>query len=365
MRPAVLVVEPYLGGSHEAWTEGLRRHLPHPVEVVSLPARWWRWRMRGGAVTLAEACRETDFRPDVVLVSDMIDLPLFRSLTRETLGPVPIALFFHESQLTYPDSPQLEPDLHYAFTNWTSALAADRVFFNSEYHRRVFFESLPGLLRRFPDFTHEHLIDEVVDKAEVLEVGVDLSWIEPGPQREGPVRFLWNHRWEHDKDPATFFAAVDALAAEELEFEVVVCGENFRHNPTEFAAAARRHPDRILHLGHLPVADYRRHLHAADVVVSTALQEFFGIAVVEAVAAGCMPLLPDRLSYPGLIPPEWHQDCLYERGELTARMRWALTHPARTRAIGSDLAPHMARYDWAAMPPRYSQALTRLTGEAG
>ena len=49
---------------------------------------------------------------------------------------------------------------------------------------------------------------------------------------------------------------------------------------------------------------YWEHLAGADWVLSTAIHEFFGIAVVEALLAGCLPWLPQRLSYPELLPPE-------------------------------------------------------------
>src|SRR5690606_40977647 len=32
---SVLVVEPYFGGSHRAWAEGLRNHLGAPVELLT------------------------------------------------------------------------------------------------------------------------------------------------------------------------------------------------------------------------------------------------------------------------------------------------------------------------------------------
>ena len=48
---------------------------------------------------------------------------------------------------------------------------------------------------------------------------------------------------------------------------------------------------------------YLRRLAACDWVLSTAVHEFFGVAVVEALLAGCLPWLPDRLSYPELLPP--------------------------------------------------------------
>lgn len=357
---SAVVVEPYFGGSHRAWAEGLRDHLGIPVTLVTMPARWWKWRMRGSAPDLADQLRTLDVRPEVVIASDMVDLAAFRLFAGQALGGAPVALYFHESQLTYPDSPQMEPDLSYAFTNWVSALAADRILFNSAYHRDVFFAELPRLLRHFPDYTHEHRIPDVRARSEVLEVGVDLSWVGPRPARRGSLRILWNHRWEHDKDPATFFAAVDVLAAEGLEFEVVVCGENFRLEPEEFEAAARRHSDSIVHLGFAPIDQYRELLLASDVVVSTARQEFFGMAVVEAMAAGCMPLLPNRLSYPELVPPQWHAECLYAPGTLADRLRRLAESPEVARQVGPQVAGSMARFGWPAMAPRYRATLDAL-----
>ena len=48
--------------------------------------------------------------------------------------------------------------------------------------------------------------------------------------------------------------------------------------------------------------EYWKWLNKADWVLSTAEHEFFGIAVVEALFAGCLPWLPEKLSYRELLP---------------------------------------------------------------
>ncbi len=50
----------------------------------------------------------------------------------------------------------------------------------------------------------------------------------------------------------------------------------------------------MAHFGYADEAQYAALLHRADVVVSTALHEFFGVAVVEAIYCGCFPMLPRR-----------------------------------------------------------------------
>ncbi|MCB0587349.1 MAG: DUF3524 domain-containing protein, partial [Phaeodactylibacter sp.] len=50
----ILLIEPFLSGSHQKWAEGYRAHSRHNVRILSLKGRHWKWRMHGGAATLAE-----------------------------------------------------------------------------------------------------------------------------------------------------------------------------------------------------------------------------------------------------------------------------------------------------------------------
>jgi glycosyltransferase involved in cell wall biosynthesis len=250
----ILLIEPYMGGSHRAWAEGYSAASAHEVTLVTLEARWWTWRMKGSAVTLAEKVAhlaEGGYRPDVILVSDMVDVAALRTFLHPSIGRPPLALYFHESQFTYPDSPQMTTDSSYPFLNWTSAVAADAVFFNSPYHRDVFFSELPRLFKSFPDYTHTHLVDSVAAKTSVLPVGVDLSWTTNRVPRDGPPLVLWNHRWEYDKDPETFADAIRAVAATH-DFRLALAGERFRTVPGALDELADDLPDRIEANDHLP-----------------------------------------------------------------------------------------------------------------
>ena len=149
----VLLVSPYHGGSHRAFAEGLARHSSHRIDLESLPARFWKWRMRGAALRLGPRIRSRPRPWDVILATDMLNLAEFRSLSG--LGRVPHALYMHESQLDYPLPPGDRGDRHYGFINLASALAADRVLFNSHSHRERFLEGLPSLWAALPDCPHK------------------------------------------------------------------------------------------------------------------------------------------------------------------------------------------------------------------
>jgi glycosyltransferase involved in cell wall biosynthesis len=173
-----------------------------------------------------------------------------------------------------------------------------------------------------------------------------------------PPLILWNQRWEYDKDPETFFRALYALADEGVNFRVALAGKSYRESAPEFEAARERLGPRVVHFGHADEARYGALLRQADVVVSTALHEFFGVAVVEAIYCGCFPVLPRRLSYPELVPQPYHEACLYEDREgLLTRLRWALVHPDQARALAAQLRSAVARFDWAEMGPRYDEAM--------
>lgn len=354
-------MEPYYAGSHRAWADGYRAHSRHQVRLLTLPGRFWKWRMEGGAVTLARKALALAEVPDLIVASDMLNLPVFVALGGERLARVPVALYFHENQLTYPLPPGEKRDLHYGFTNFASALRADGVFFNSAYHLEAFYDELPRLLKHFPDYNELWSVGRLRERSEVLPLGLDLSRLDayrPEQPVAGPPLLLWNHRWEYDKDPATFFRAVYALAGEGLDFRLILLGESFRNQPSEFLEVRQRLPERIAHFGFAEdLAQYARLLWQGDVVVSTALHEFFGAAVLEACYCGCFPILPARLSYPELVPAARHEECLYRDFDgLLARLRRSIVEIEETRA--RSLRGEVARYDWDRMAPLYDRRFT-------
>jgi glycosyltransferase involved in cell wall biosynthesis len=369
----VLVCEPYFTGSHRSWAEGLAAHSRHDVRLVSHSGGFWKWRMQGAALTLAEEVRRLVAewgRPDVLVASDMVHLPALLGLARVVLADTAVAVYFHENQLTYPMPEGATADETYAMTNWLSMAAADRVVFNSEHHRAEVLAALPRLLRRFPDHRHTGLVDAVAERMVVLPVGVDVDRF-AGDDRGDPPIVLWNHRWEYDKDPAAFFAALAQLADEGVPFGLIVAGESFQTVPAEFEAARQRFADRIVWFGTAPADAYPDLLRRADVVVSTAHHEFFGVAVVEAVAAGALPVLPRRLSYPELVPdpadtmlPAGRSDTAgaYLYDDLVAHLRWALTDHDGRRAAAAIARKHVDQFAWPRVAPAYDALFSALGG---
>jgi glycosyltransferase involved in cell wall biosynthesis len=359
----IVLLEPYDTGSHHAWMVGYRAHSAHDITILSLQGYFWKWRMHGGAVTLARMYLEADLRPDLILATDMLDLTTFLALTRRGTAGIPTAIYFHENQLTYPLGPRQRPEWqnHLAFINYASALAADQVLFNSRYHQDAFFDELPRLLKHYPDHTELGSIARLRAKSAVLPPGLDLRRLDdlkPAQQRKGLPLILWNHRWEYDKNPRAFLNALLRLAKEGVPFEVALTGENVRQSAEEFEAARTQLGSRVVQYGYVArFEDYARLLWEADVQVSTAYHDFFGLSTVEALYCGCAALLPRRLNYPDLIPAQYHARFLYHEGEIFHILWRTLTTPETTPA---DLRKHVSRYDWSIQGPEYDRVFEAL-----
>jgi glycosyltransferase involved in cell wall biosynthesis len=270
----ITLLEPFHTGSHAAWTNELVKHSRHNIDVLSLSGHNWKWRMHGGAVTLARRYLESDQTPDLLLASDMLDLSTFLALTRKKTAQLPTALYFHENQLTYPWSPhdqgsREKRDLHFGFINYSSALAADTLLFNSNYHLEVFTGDLPRFLKSLPDHNEIASIETIRNKSQVLPLGLDLQRfdahrpsVSDGSNR--PPLILWNHRWEYDKNPRDFFLALYRLQDEGVVFEVALLGESFSNNAPQFVEAKKRLGERIVQYGFADsFADYADWLNEA------------------------------------------------------------------------------------------------------
>jgi glycosyltransferase involved in cell wall biosynthesis len=347
----VLVLEPYCGGSHKSFLTGLSR-LPFKFEMMTFPARKWKWRMRFAAPYYAQKLHEMNSRFDRIICSTYVDVASFRGLAPAWVREVPLSAYFHENQFAYPVRVEDERDLHFAVTNMTTALAADSLAFNSAYNLATFLEGIKGLLKHSGDLRLDRPCEAIRAKSVVLPPGIDFTAIDDhGAEPDGgesPV-VLWNHRWEHDKNPELFFEALFDLDREGVDFKVVVLGEAFHRRPPVFDEAEKRLSHRILHFGYAGSRrDYARWLNRGDIAVSTARHEFFGIAVIEAVRAGCRPLLPKRLSYPEMFPGEF----LYEREEDFAR-RLKEEVLGKKRLTREKAVRLTAAYSWDALAPAY------------
>ncbi len=341
----VLAFEGFYAASHRAFLDGLAAHSRHQWTLLTLPGSKWRQRMLRGAVRLAGKTAELDGEHHVIFATDMLDLADLAGQLPAALRELPRALYFHENQLTYPLRPGAERDLELCLINVRSALAAGLVVFNSEFHRRDFLGAVPGLPGSGPDAAETALT--IQKRSAVAHPGIDVEGI-AAPGRRGPLRVLWNHRWEYDKCPEVFFAALASLARRGADFRVIVCGEQFRTWPEAFERGRGELGERVEHFGYAASQeDYRALLGRADVEVSTAAQESFGIAVLEACAAGCMPLLPGRLSYPELIPEALHDECIYaDQDDLVERLAALAADPGRARARRDDWRAVAERFAW-------------------
>ena len=360
----ILFLEPFYGGSHRDFADGLAEHSGHSITLVTLPARFWKWRMRGSGLWFAHSVEHPESF-DLLLASDMVALADVKALWG-TKTP-PIILYFHENQLSYPLPEGEKMDYQFGFTTITSAMVADRCVFNSRFHLSSFFSDLPGFLKKMPEYKPLWIPDILREKSVVLYPGCRFSPVGTPPKDSGDQTptILWNHRWEYDKDPDTFFDALDTVDRMGLQFNLMLLGENFQGVPKRFIQAKERYGGRILKYGYLDSrGEYYKALESSDIIISTANQENFGISVIEAVRHGCFPLLPSRLSYPEILPKRFHNLCLYhDSGDLVQKLADLLKNRKYPRL--SELSKAMAQYSWSHIAREYDDLFSGvIAGDA-
>jgi glycosyltransferase involved in cell wall biosynthesis len=212
-------------------------------------------------------------------------------------------------------------------------------------------------------------VEQVAARSRVLPLGCDLRALDIhrrravdeaaagrwGDPAAGPL-VVWNQRWEYDKAPEELFRSLEVLRDRGVGFRLAVAGSGAVVPSAEFERARSKLADRVVHWGRIEDrAGYAALLWAGDVVVSTAIHEFFGVAVLEAVYCGCRPVLPARLSYPELIPSEAHGEVLYGEGEVVNALSRALAAP---HAWSEDWQrTWVARFDWGSMKTRYDETI--------
>jgi len=360
----ILYVEPFYSGAHKQWIDNYKKISKHNITIINLSGKKWKWRMHGGAITLAEKFNNLNQKFDLIICSDMLNLPVFKSLCNKELINTRIVIYFHENQFSYPWSQndpdiKLNRDLHYGYINYTSSLVADHNYFNSNYNLDSYIDGLKKYLNKMPNNKNLNSISDIKNKSSVLYIGCNLKEIklkDKNKSNKYPI-VLWNHRWEYDKKPDIFFDILYKLKDEGLKFSVIILGKQYKEYPECFDKAKKILKNEILHIGYSKsTKDYKKWLNVADILPVTSIQDFFGISIVEAVASGVYPILPNRLSYPEILNKERFPEIFYNSdAELFNKIYYYFNHYKVLRKSISKYKNYINRFDWSNMVNTYDE----------
>jgi glycosyltransferase involved in cell wall biosynthesis len=353
----ILILEPYYGGSHKHFLEGLQENVKADYHIFTLSARKWKMRMQLSApwfVEQVKALPVSDQHFDCVLCSTFVDVAVLRSLLTGVSGwnrEARVLIYFHENQFVYPQ--RFDQSIQHQFINinFNSALAADGMAFNSEFNRKSFLNGCRSIMKLTSDMKLPGIIKRFTDKSRVLYPGIDFAEIDKVEWKKSldiPV-IVWNHRWEHDKNPESFFHALEQLEQRGIDFRLIVLGQAFEKSPSCFVQARSKFKNKIVHHGFVPsYKQYIELLSQADIVVSTSHHEFYGISIIEAVRAGCIPVLPNRLSYPELFDKRflYSDDLLADKLEMVVKKQCRLS-PEKAKAMTDQ-------FSWLNLQRQYS-----------
>ena len=302
---SILAFESFDGGSHKQFRETITRYSSHDWTWITRPPRAWKWRMTIGAQEMVDEMTRQEIRkPDCIFATSLVDVAALRSALKRGWRDLPIVLYMHENQVAYPTDDAR--DASFALTNLQSVLAADLTIFNSKWNLDSFIEGITSLLEHANDCALGDIEERIRGVSTVSWVPVEVpeedSRVLHNSDMSGPTTVVWPHRWEHDKGPDELLELAREYT-KALNLRWIILGEQFRETPESLVTFQSEFADQIDHCGFVnSKRDYWKWLHKADWVLSTATHEFFGIAVVEALFAGCLPWLPQRLSYKELLP---------------------------------------------------------------
>ena len=364
----ILLLSGYHAASHRYWCDQLVQGLTEfDWTQVSLPDRHFYWRIRSNALTFSsehKALLQQHY--DLLVVTSMVDLCNLRGLMPH-LSAVPAILYFHENQFAYPERKPNGNLINAQLTCVYAALSATQLVFNSTFNRDSFYAGAETLFKGMPDGTNADLLAHLPSRSSVIPVPVKYDSVQQtvgsNQSREyrSPVEIVWNHRWEYDKQPEVFFSALKHLIDSGVSCKVHVMGQSFREVPECFSQFQSSYHSTIETWGYQPEEHYRRVLKQADIVVSSALHDFQGLGMLEAIASGCTPVAPDRMAYPEYIP----EPLLYSVGagveqealNLSAALRSVIEHDIR-----ADI--EVDRYLTDQVLPRYRSLFNALVAGA-
>lgn len=349
----ILLLSAYDASSHQYWHQQIIKGFPqHHWQLLTLKDRFFSWRMGGNAMNFQKDYHHQLMEEfDALLATSMTDLSTLVSLYPH-LNQIPKTLYFHENQFAYPKNHNQLGLKEIQLRSIYSAMVADSLVFNSKYNHDTFFIGVKSFLKQMPDGVPVELHDQLVKKSTVIPVPIKSGCTAKVKRKiNNQLEVVWNHRWEHDKGPETLLTLM-RLCHDKPFIKFHVLGQQFKNKPNAFQQIIANHSHQCLNIGFIESrTKYIQVLQQADVVLSTAYHDFQGLAMLEAVACGCKPIIPNRLVYPEYYP---QNNCYDSNPDDVLKEAQSIFKLLKNADQLLDSAPDMS---WKNLKPFYEKIL--------
>ncbi|WP_261843999.1 tRNA-queuosine alpha-mannosyltransferase domain-containing protein [Aliamphritea ceti] len=371
----ILLLSAYDADSHRYWHQNLIEQFPeHDWTLLTLPARYFSWRIRGNSLSWAFGPeRSTLEQPyDLLIATSMTDLSALKGMV-PNLANTPTMVYFHENQFAYPATEKAHKTVEPQILNIYTAASADRILFNTAYNRDTFLHGASALLKKLPDQVPAELVTRLKNRSEVLPVPLEnrlftspeqsqLKHTDWQDDDQRALRIVWAARWEYDKGPGHLLAILQQFETQDIDYRLCLLGQKFRHSPNEFNLITEQFKHRLVQFGYAESRDeYLQWLRGADIFLSTAIHEFQGLSVSEAVTCGCLPLLPAREVYPVLFDETYLYSCSDDINQEAKGACEKLTE--YSSPLTAPAQPDSSHLSWKNQRENYRQIFTELADQ--
>jgi glycosyltransferase involved in cell wall biosynthesis len=362
MKKKILLIEPFYKGSHKYWADKLKELSGHDITLATRNGVFWKWKFMESEL-LSRLPENHNY--DIILGSNMLNLAPWAGQNRNSLKNTTLVSYFHENQLTYPDQNDgNNKNAFFGFHNISTAICADKVLFNSEFHKQDFIAAIKIFSKKIPDKVPDIDIENIQKKSSVLGVGINtdnfLNMKTP-PKNNRPL-ILWNHRWEFDKNPEDFFNALIELSKKGLEFDLAMLGHAPKKLPEIFETAKKDLEGHIVAWGAVETfSEYAKWLWRADILPVTSNHDFFGISVLEAALCRTKLLLPKRNAYPDHFPIKEFPELYYDSQEEFCIKLTSLIQKSEELEVELEKCQNIARaFDWKNIIKQFDLEMNQL-----
>ncbi|MEM1387588.1 MAG: glycosyltransferase family 4 protein [Pseudomonadota bacterium] len=199
--------------------------------------------------------------------------------------------------------------------------------------------------------------------AEIVPPAIDLSPWQPSSRPETALQILFAGRLEPRKGLADALAAWEHIAAAHPAAQMVVAGDGPEDGPERRRIAAAVSP-RLRWVKAPDDAALRALMAQSDLMLAPApYGESFGLILVEAMAAGCVPVAAANPGYASVLGPQ-STALLAAPGDWRdlARKALKLVDPQQRHTLRDWGIAHAARFDITACGPRFLEIYHSATG---